>query len=117
MFHAFKLIVANGVAWGKHFEKCNHVLSCSTQIQPPELHSYAPEFPLPLALVNPRPGPPTPTPHPFLPLSQVVQKNVRGRAVRNNVKRRADAARASLRVDAGELQRHLSMRELPMEPA
>ena len=69
------------------------------------------------ALVNPRPGPPTPTPHPFLPLSQVVQKNVRGRAVRNNVKRRADAARASLRVDGGELQRQLSMRELPIQPA
>jgi len=50
-------------------------------------------------------------------LSQVVQKNVRGRAVRNNVKRRADAARASLRVDAGELQRQLSMREPPEKAA
>jgi len=46
-----------------------------------------------------------------------VQKNVRGRAVRNNVKRRADAARASLRVDAGELQRQLSMREPPEKAA
>ena len=69
------------------------------------------------ALVTPRPGPPTPTPHHLLPLSQVVQKNVRGRAVRNNVKRRADAARASLRVDAGELQRQLSMREPPEKAA
>ena len=46
-------------------------------------------------------------------VAQVVQKNIRGRSTRNNVKRRADAARQSIRVDAGSLQKQLSMRELP----
>ena len=47
--------------------------------------------------------------------AQVVQKNIRGRSTRSNVKRRADAARQSIRVDAGSLQKQLSMRELPVE--
>ena len=38
-----------------------------------------------------------------------MQKNIRGRSTRSNVKRRADAARESLRVDAGALQKQLSL--------